>query len=314
MAEFYSAVTTNAGISLVTDLLEGEQIVFTKLVTGDGIYEESECERTNLQKMVGLRNPKQEFGFSDITRETESCILLKTLLSNAELTEGYRMTEIGVYAKKRGEEGEGILYSLSVAKEADYFPRYNGYAAVEIIEEYYITISDAAEVTIQTERGSVVLLEDLEKFKQEIQDQIDNTVNKKIVDLQEQIGNLSDLLTESQGNLVEAINEVAAVLRPLTEYKVATDQDIEDIISGTYVEDIDWATKFDIATNQDIDAIIRGTYVEEGGLEENAVTDQDIDDIIGGTYVEEEETEEDETEMLDKEIDQIIENAFEEEK
>lgn len=314
MAEFYSAVTTNAGISLVTDLLEGEQIVFTKLVTGDGIYEESECERTNLQKMVGLRNPKQEFGFSDITRETESCILLKTLLSNAELTEGYRMTEIGVYAKKRGEEGEGILYSLSVAKEADYFPRYNGYAAVEIIEEYYITISDAAEVTIQTERGSVVLLEDLEKFKQEIQDQIDNTVNKKIVDLQEQIGNLSDLLTESQGNLVEAINEVAAVLRPLTEYTVATDQDIEDIISGTYVEDIDWATKFDIATNQDIDAIIRGTYVEEGGLEENAVTDQDIDDIIGGTYVEEEETEEDETEMLDKEIDQIIENAFEEEK
>ncbi len=314
MAEFYSAVTTNAGISLVTDLLEGEQIVFTKLVTGDGIYEESECERTNLQKMVGLRNPKQEFGFSDITRETESCILLKTLLSNAELTEGYRMTEIGVYAKKRGEEGEGILYSLSVAKEADYFPRYNGYAAVEIIEEYYITISDAAEVTIQTERGSVVLLEDLEKFKQEIQDQIDNTVNKKIVDLQEQIGNLSDLLTESQGNLVEAINEVAAVLRPLTEYKVATDQDIEDIISGTYVEDIDWATKFDIATNQDIDAIIRGIYVEEGGIEENAVTDQDIDDIIGGTYVEEEETEEDETEMLDKEIDQIIENAFEEEK
>ena len=314
MAEFYSAVTTNAGISLVTDLLEGEQIVFTKLVTGDGIYEESECERTNLQKMAGLRNPKQEFGFSDITRETESCILLKTLLSNAELTEGYRMTEIGVYAKKRGEEGEGILYSLSVAKEADYFPRYNGYAAVEIIEEYYITISDAAEVTIQTERGSVVLLEDLEKFKQEIQDQIDNTVNKKIVDLQEQIGNLSDLLTENRRNLVEAINEIATVLSPLTEYKVATDQDIEDIINEIYVEDIDWATKFDIATNQDIDAIIRGTYVEEGGLEENAVTDQDIDDIIGGTYVEEEETEEDETEMLDKEIDQIIENAFEEEK
>lgn len=310
MAEFYSAVTTNAGIALVTDLLVGEQIVFTKLVVGDGIYEESECERTNLQKVVELRNQKQQFEFSNITRETESCILLKTLLSNVELTEGYRMTEIGVYAKKRGEEGDGILYSLSVAKEADYFPRYNGYAAVEIVEEYYITISDTAEVMIQTGKGSVVLLEDLEKFKKEIQDQIDDAVNKKIVDLQRQIGDLSGLLTERRENLVEAINEVAEVLRPLTEYKVATDQDIDDIIAGTYVDDIDWATKFDIATEQDINAIIAGTYVDEEESEENAITDQDIDDIIAGTYVDEEETEDDETEILDNEIDEIIENAF----
>lgn len=310
MADFYPAVTTNAGIKLVTDLLEGEQIIFTKLVVGAGTYEEGECERTNLQKMTELRNRKQEYGFSNITRVTESCILLKTLLSNVELTEGYRMTEIGVYAKKQGEDGDGILYSLSVAKEADYFPGYNGFAAIEIIEEYYITISDAAEVMIQTGNGSVVLLEDLEKFKKEMQDQIDNVVNKNIANLQDQIGNLSDLITEDKRNLVAAINEIAEVIRPLTEDTIVTDEIVDQIIAGTYVKDIEWATKYEIVTNEIIDQIIAGTYVKEDEDDENAVTDEIIDQIIAGTYIREEE---EKLEGIGNELDRIVENTFKEE-
>lgn len=184
MAEFYSAVTTDSGISLAADLFIGEQIVFTKLVTGSGAYQDDDLLRVNLQKATELREPKQEFCFNSVTKETDSCILLKTLLSNVELTEGYRMTEIGVYAKRKGDEGDGILYSLSVAKEADYFPRYNGMAAVEIIEEYYITVSDAAKISIETVKGAVVLLEDFERFKEEMRNKVDA--------LQNRIGNLGD--------------------------------------------------------------------------------------------------------------------------
>lgn len=303
MAEFYPAVTTNLGIALVTDLLVGEQIVFTKLVVGSGAYEDEDFFRTNLQKASGLREPKQEFGFSSIVKETDSCILLKTILSNLNLTEGYRITEIGVYAKKQGEEGDGILYSLSVAKEADYFPCYNGLAAVEIIEEYYITISDVEEVTIQTGKGALVLAEDFEKFKEEMQIQI----NKAIISLQEQIGALSELATENKGCLVDAINEITEVMKPLIEYRVATDKNIDDIIEGTYVDDMDWTTKLNIATNEDIDAIIGGTYADEDREEDE--TDYLIDAIIGETYVDEEEKE-DETDVVGEEIDKIIENAF----
>ncbi len=177
MAEFYPAVTTDLGITLAADLLVGEQMVFTKLVAGSGIYTEDETVRTNLQKAEALREPRQEFAFSSIKKETDACVLLKTLLSNISLTEGYRMTEIGVYAKRIGEEGDGILYSLSVAKEADYFPRYNGMAAVEIIEEYYITVSDAAEVTIETGRSAAVLIEDLEKMQAEINKRLDDLMS-----------------------------------------------------------------------------------------------------------------------------------------
>lgn len=305
MAEFYAAVTTDAGLALSADLLTGEQIVFTKLVTGSGVYDEQEMTRPMLQKAWQIREPKQQFEFSRIEKATDNCILLKTLMSNVSLTEGYRVTEIGIYAKKKGEEGEGILYSISVAKEPDFFPCYNGLAAVEIIEEYYITVSDAAYVSLQTSSSAAVLKEDLEKLKAEIQAEL----NQKIEDLKKQIGDLSELLTENKGCLVDAINEIAAVIRPLVAYGWATDQDIDDIIEEIYVEDPDWVGVIDIAADSVIEEIINGTYEDEYEEEsENVVSDEDIDAIIAGTYVGEEEESADST---NKEVDNIIRNSFE---
>lgn len=183
MAEFYEAVTTDSGLALAADLLVGEQIVFTKLVTGSGAYDEQDMARPRLQRVWQIKEPRQQFEFSRVEKVTDNCILLKSLISNVNLAEGYRMTEIGVYAKKKGDEGDGILYSISVAKEPDFFPQYNGLAAVEIIEEYYLTVSDAAEVLLQAGSGAAVLAEDLEKLKKELEEQL----KKQIEELQHKI-------------------------------------------------------------------------------------------------------------------------------
>lgn len=313
MADFYGAVTTDAGIALVADLLTGEQLVFTKLVTGDGIYADEEIARTKLRKAEELRQPRQEFEFSSMEKITDFCVQLKALISNRELTEGYRINEIGVYAKKPGEEGDGILYSISVAREADYLPHYNGVAAVEIVEEYYITVSDAAEVTIQGRKGAAVLLEDFEAFKKEIKELIDRIIAQKIADLQGQIGDLSQLTTENKGCLVDALNEIATVIRPLVEYSYATNQDIDDIIAEIYVDDVDWITTLEIATDMDIEHIIAGIYEDTMDDGEDAMTDQDIDDIIAGVYVDEPEEGEDGntvSNLTDTEIDEMIDNAL----
>lgn len=183
MAEFYAAVTTDAGLALAADLLTGEQMVFTKLVTGSGVYDEQDMTRQRLQEAWHIKEPRQQFEFSRIEKVTDNCILLKTLISNAKLTEGYRMTEIGVYAKKQGDEGDGILYSISVAREPDFLPCYNGLAAVEIIEEYYLTVSNAAEVSLQAGSGAAVLAEDLEKLRKELEERL----KKQIEELQHKI-------------------------------------------------------------------------------------------------------------------------------
>lgn len=312
MAAFNAAVTTDQGLALVADMIAGEQLVFTKLVTGSGIYSVEEQERTNLQKVTALRNLQQEFGFSNVAKVTDTCVLLKTLISNVNLTEGYRMTEIGVYAKKYGDEGDGILYSISVAKEADYLPHYNGFVAVEIIEEYYITVSDTAEVSIKTGSGAAVLVEDFEKFKSEIKNYIDIKIRDAIGDVQGQIGDLSRLLTENKCCLVDAINEIAEVIKPLIEYSYATNQDIDDIIAGIYVDDVDWVTMIDIASDEDIAAIIAGTFENDDNDDETVASDDDIDAIINGTYIDDpDDTDDDDiVGVTDQEIDKIIENAF----
>lgn len=312
MASFNSAVTTDQGLALVADMIAGEQLVFTKLVTGSGIYTEEEQERTSLQKATAIKEQRQEFGFSNISKVTDTCVLLKTLISNVNLTEGYRMTEIGVYAKKSGEEGDGILYSLSVAKEADYIPHYNGFVAVEIIEEYYITVSDTSEVAIQLGSGASVLIEDFEKFKIEIKNYIDLKIREAIGDVQSQIGDLSTLITENKCCLVDAINEIAEVIRPLVEYSYATNQDIDDIIAGIYADDVDWVTMIDIASDRDIEAIIAGEYEEDDGDDDTVIFDEDIDAIIAGTYVDDPDDIDDDASggVTDQEIDEIIANAF----
>lgn len=178
MAEFYEAVTTDAGLALSADLMTGEQMIFTKLVTGCGEYDERELARSSLQKVWQIKEPRQQFEFSRVEKITDNCVLLKTLITNARLTEGYRMTEIGVYAKRQGDEGDGILYSISVAREPDFLPRYNGLAAVEITEEYYITVSDTAEVLLQAGSGAAVLAEDLEKLKKELEERLKQQIEE----------------------------------------------------------------------------------------------------------------------------------------
>lgn len=318
MAGFYSAVTTDAGIALATDLLVGESIEFTKFVTGSGSYEGDDLIRTNLQKATALRCQQQEFGVSSIEKMTDSCVLLKSLLTNKDLTEGYRIREIGVYARKKddGDAGDGILYSISVAPEPDYFPPYNGMFAIEIIQDYYIAVSDASEVTIQA-RGAVALLEDFEKFREEIRKKLDEisnniqiVVDHKMIDLQSQIGNLAELMTVNKGCLVDAINEIAEVVRPLVEYGYATSQDIDDIITGIFEDDIDWVSSLETASSRDVAAIIAGVFEDEEETgDENMASSQDIADIIAGTFVEEVEDFED-ADVASQEIDQIIANSF----
>ncbi len=181
MASFNSAVTTDQGITLVADLLAGQQIVFTKLVTGSGVYTNEDVERTKLQKATALRDQRQEFEISSITKTTDTCVLLKTLISNKELTRGYRMTEIGVYAKKQGDEGDGILYSVAVAKEADYLPCYNGLETVKIEEQFIIVASGTTEVSIQGGDGASIPAEELKKLQGEIaelKDKIERLTDK----------------------------------------------------------------------------------------------------------------------------------------
>ena len=166
MAIWRGAVLTRAGNELLVTAAAGKQIIFTRLVTGCGIYTEEEKDRAALANATALKQQVQEFPFSSYEKQSEQSVLLKALINNKELTESYTMTEIGIYGKEVGAETD-VLCSITVTnsfEESDFFPPYNGLKPDQIVMEYYITISPDAEVTVNMQ-GAAALAEDLEEFK-----------------------------------------------------------------------------------------------------------------------------------------------------
>ena len=80
------------------------------------------------------------------------------------------------------------------------------------------------------------------------------------------------LASVENGKILE---EVRRLLEDM--YRMATDDDIDRIIGGTYVDDDNEGSLFEAGTNQDIDDIIGGTYVD---YEETEDTEQKIKAII----------------------------------
>ena len=168
MAHFSSAIVTKAGIDLALGAAAGVQsIEFVKMVSGNGEYTEEEKGRDALRERSGLKSQMQEFPFNSVEITSEKTAVLKSIITNKELTDGYRITEIGVYARAKGTEGDGVLYSIALAIESDYLPPFVNPA--EIIQEYYITVSDTAEISIVSNPGAYALAEDLEKLRKDVE-------------------------------------------------------------------------------------------------------------------------------------------------
>ncbi len=178
MSIFNSAVLTKKGNELLVTAAAGRKIIFTRLVTGRGVYTEEEKQRNVLEEKTQLKQQMQQFTFSKFEKASENSVLLTALITNKELSEGYKITEIGVYGKEVEDE-EDFLCSIAVTRsmeETDSFPPYNGLRECQIIQDYYITISADADVTVNT-KGAVALAEDLEALRQEVTIALEERVN-----------------------------------------------------------------------------------------------------------------------------------------
>lgn len=181
MAVFNSAVLTTRGNELLVDAVAGDRITFTRMVVGCGEYSDRERERSALERMTSLKDIKQEFTFSAYKKVSEQCVLLTAVISNRELDYSYKITEIGIYGKRTEDEAD-FLCSIAVTKsleESDTFPPYNGLQECQIVQDYYITISPDAEVSVNTQ-GACVLREEFELIKQTLSTEISNLKEGKL--------------------------------------------------------------------------------------------------------------------------------------
>lgn len=190
MADFNNAVMTNEGAALLAQCEGGfAKMQFTAMVTGNGEYTEAEKQRASLQQRTSLKNQKQSFGFSKIEMATSTSVLLTGVITNADLSAGYYVREVGIYAKNAlDEDSAPILYSIAIANVADYLPPYNGLTPSTITQEYYATVSNSADVTIQAGSGALATADDL------------NAAVAQISECKEQIESIQAAITALQEN------------------------------------------------------------------------------------------------------------------
>lgn len=149
MANFNEAVLTKKGIALLAKAQAGQTgIQFTRAVSGNGSYGADET----LTDKTALKDQRQEFPFDKLSVLNDTTVSARFTITNEQasgnLTEGYHVKEVGLYATDP-DEGE-VLYAIATAVEGqeDYMPAYNSLMPAYITVEFYAEVSNAAQVTI----------------------------------------------------------------------------------------------------------------------------------------------------------------------
>ena len=168
---------TTAGKALLAKAQAGQtSIKITKAQTGSGSYSSGE----NIESRTALKTPKQTFPIQNkVISDADNTVILKIAITNKSETEtlstGYDITEFGIFAQDP-QKGE-ILYSIATASTSDYMPAYNGVLPSVINMSYYLEVSNAENVTINS-AGALALQADLEALEARV-----TTIEKNKVEL-----------------------------------------------------------------------------------------------------------------------------------
>lgn len=105
---------TSAGINALLRAQAGDGIIFTRIKIGNGDAQAAAIA-------TDLSNPLKSIEITDIT-VSDSKASLKVIINNADVEDGFRMTEIGVFAKDQDDNEKEILYAYGTEPEgtADY--------------------------------------------------------------------------------------------------------------------------------------------------------------------------------------------------
>lgn len=100
-----NVVITDKGLALLAKLTQGNSLIITKAVAGTGFVSPD-----MLGQQTDVTEPKQELKFLNAYYPKNGECALPVLLTNEGLKEGYKVTQIGLFAMDK-DEGE-ILYLI----------------------------------------------------------------------------------------------------------------------------------------------------------------------------------------------------------
>ena len=159
---------TEAGAKLLADDMAGvARLQFYSIVTGDGTYDGTE----DLHSFTALKSQRQETFLSSVEKASDTGVWVKAMVSNKDLTAGYRVREAGLMAVDTlNPSAPAVLYSIvtqivdSGQEYGDYIPPYNGLKPSVITLEYIAAVDDSADITVTEGVGAYASAEDLREL------------------------------------------------------------------------------------------------------------------------------------------------------
>lgn len=170
MAEFTKLLVTDKGSALVIKgLQENAAIRFTRLAVSSRKYQEEE-----IKELASLEDIRQQGDISEIDTESSSSIRLRVALPNTDLTEGYYIRTVGLYANDP-DEGE-ILYGVSRETSAGgcYMPPYNHQIVSSLYFHVSVAVGSSENVQLEVDAGAVVTRRQLDEVQQKITDAVES--------------------------------------------------------------------------------------------------------------------------------------------
>lgn len=162
MAEFGRLVITDKGGSLLMKTVNSNaRLCFTRLAASSRRYSESE-----LRSLVELEDVKQQNGVSEINIESSSTIMIHVVMPNTDLTDGYQIRAIGLYANDP-DEGE-ILYGAAVetSDSGCYVPPYNHRTASNLYFNLSVAVGNSESVQLEVNPAAYVTIKQLSTAQQ----------------------------------------------------------------------------------------------------------------------------------------------------
>lgn len=180
---------TKKGADLLAKAQAGAELQFTKMEVGDG----SVPGGTDLSDMAALVSPKIDLSLNKLQALSgRYTTLVGAAISNVGLETGFYLRELGIFAQDP-DEGEILYVYANAGTTAEFFPP-EGTAKIEKQMDARLALYNATNVTITSDESLVFV--DLQ------------TYNQFVSDTNSKIGDIQDLQTTADDNLVDAINEV----------------------------------------------------------------------------------------------------------
>lgn len=165
MAEFSKVMITSQGHALIAKLIAGTgNIEFTKICSSSAKHTLGE-----LEPLTELDDIKQTSLVSKVLRVNEVSVQIEAAFTNTDLTEGYFMRTLGLYAVDP-DIGE-ILYAVTIETSGScYLPPYNGIAVSGAYIQLLTTVGNAENVTLEVDAAAVATIGDIKVLQKQIDD------------------------------------------------------------------------------------------------------------------------------------------------